>query len=474
MAKLAELFTELTVRDRKFKKGMKGARLTVEKMKGSLEGLNRAANIALIGIGAAAAAMTIFVRDASDAEEEASKFAAVFKEQTAAAQAFAEALAKDTGRSIFEIKKNMAGIQDTFVPLGFARDKAREMSQALTQLAIDVASFQNKTEAEVIRDFQSALVGNTETVRKYGIIITQATLNQELLNSGIEGGVKAATEAQKVQARMTVIFKGTTDAQGDAIRTAGSFANQVRQLTSSLKELSVELGKAIIPFLKTVLTVIRGIVPKVIAWVKANGEMIVTIAKVLVVIAALLIAIKALTVAMTLYTAIQSVATLGPAGLIVFAATLAAAAAGAAFMASKLKDLAAEAANAAKVQAALNKGIKETNELARTPAGAGGIRRGGFRRPLSEAQKRAAQEIQRGRRPGEQFEPTVRKGEREGRAAQFVGIANLFKQVQLAALNRKRERSEAERLKLERQSVQILEQIRNSLGREGGAVTITP
>jgi hypothetical protein len=96
-----------------------------------------------------------------------------------------------------------------------------------------MASFNNESEANVIRDLQSALVGNHETVRKYGVIITQATLDQELLNTGIEGGIREATEQEKVMARMNIILKGTTDAQGDAARTAGSFANSIKAYWSS-------------------------------------------------------------------------------------------------------------------------------------------------------------------------------------------------------------------------------------------------
>ncbi len=189
----------------------------------------------------------------SDAQETRGKFTAVFKEQTAAALEFVRGTATALHRSKLDLEDWMATFQDTFVPLGFARREARTMAQTLTRLSIDLASFNNKTEPEVIRDLQSAMVGNHETMRKYGVIITAATLDQQLLNMGITGGVRAATEQQKAMARLQMILASTTDAQGDAARTAGSFANQSRAVKAQLKDLGVELGSALMPALQSIM-----------------------------------------------------------------------------------------------------------------------------------------------------------------------------------------------------------------------------
>jgi hypothetical protein len=187
------------------------------------------------------------VKLASDAEETGSKFDAVFKNLAPEVRAFAENTEIALGRSRFELEEFLAGLQDTFVPLGFARDRSAELSKQLTTLAIDVASFQNKSEPDVIRAFTSAIVGNGEAVRSFGIILTQAALDQELLNMGITGGARNATEQQKVMARLNIIMKSTTDAHGDAAKTAGSFANQVKALRARSKDLATDIGRILIP-----------------------------------------------------------------------------------------------------------------------------------------------------------------------------------------------------------------------------------
>lgn len=195
----------------------------------------------LVGIGVAA------LKTASDMEETESKFNVVFGELAEQTRTWAEEFGESMNRSTKDVLGWMSTLQDTFVPLGFARDQGTEMSKTLAQLTVDMASFNNESEANVIRDLQSALVGNHETMRKYGVIITQATLEQELFNMGIEGGVKDATEQEKVLARMNIILAGTTDAQGDAARTSESFANQMRGLKAQFVEVLTAIGKDLIP-----------------------------------------------------------------------------------------------------------------------------------------------------------------------------------------------------------------------------------
>lgn len=188
-----------------------------------------------------------FKNAARDAEEMESKFEAVFKSSSDDVRRWSEELAQDVNRSQFALRDFASTFQDTFVPLGFARGEAAKLSQQLVELAVDVSSFSNKLESDVIRDFQSALVGNSETVRKYGIVITEASLTQEILNSGLANSKKEITELNKVQARLNIIMKGTTDAQGDAARTAGSQANKEKELSAAFEELSITMGQLLAP-----------------------------------------------------------------------------------------------------------------------------------------------------------------------------------------------------------------------------------
>ncbi len=196
---------------------------------------------------AAAAALSAVgfktIQTAGTAEEIENKFNAVFKSTAEESRRWAETFSNTVGRSTIETLKNLSTFQDTFVPLGFDREEAAQLSEQLTQLSADLASFNDKADAETIEALQSALVGNHETMKRYGVILTQTRLDQELLNMGIENGVQGATEQQKVMARLNIIMGSTKDAQGDAARTADEYTNQMKALKGNIRDVMAEAGK---------------------------------------------------------------------------------------------------------------------------------------------------------------------------------------------------------------------------------------
>lgn len=187
------------------------------------------------------------INSASDAQEIGAKFDVVFGKLTGEARKWATDFGDSVGRATQDVEQWMAGLQDTFVPLGIARNEAAELSKSLVTLAVDVASFNNAADATVIRDFTSALVGNHETVRKYGVIISESAMKQEALRRGLNKTYSEFTDLEKVQLRYSLIQSGTTDAQGDALRTADSYANQVKRLSANFTELKTSIGEEALP-----------------------------------------------------------------------------------------------------------------------------------------------------------------------------------------------------------------------------------
>ena len=64
---------------------------------------------------------------------------------------------------------------------------------------------------------------------------------------GITKAMTQVTAAEKVQARYNLIMKGTTDAHGDAARTAESYANRVKAMEASTDRLRKALGDKLMP-----------------------------------------------------------------------------------------------------------------------------------------------------------------------------------------------------------------------------------
>lgn len=202
---------------------------------------------ALVIGGALVGLMGNSVRLAASFEETEAKFEAVFKEYGPAAREELERISDTLGRSSNRWLGYAAMIQDTLVPLGWAREDASELSVELVQLAADLSSFNDIPMETVISDLQGGLVGNIESLRKYGIVAKDLQRNSYALANEIWDGTGAMTAQQSAAATLGIIYESTADAQGDAARTADSFTNTMRSAGDMLYDFQVELGQRLLP-----------------------------------------------------------------------------------------------------------------------------------------------------------------------------------------------------------------------------------
>lgn len=189
---------------------------------------------------------------AADAEEAGAKFRQVFGDLSDDVRENLEVMAKTNRRSVYDLVDFASTLQDTFVPLGFARDQAADFSQTIVQLGVDIAAFSNKADADVINNLTSAIVGNHEAVRSYGIVLTETVLKQELARMGAQNLTGAALEMAKAQARVNIIMRASADAQGAAVREADSYSNTLKAWDAAVQDLKVALGTGLLPAMTSI------------------------------------------------------------------------------------------------------------------------------------------------------------------------------------------------------------------------------
>lgn len=213
--------------------------------------------IASVGVAGAAAAVAIgtqlvrstinqtreMVRLASAAQEVDNKFRVVFGDSTGLATRELEQLAEQAGRSELSLRRAASGIQDILVPLGIQRDVAAGLSLDLSRLAVDVASFNDAQDADVAQRFSSALVGNSEAVRIYGINLQETAVQQEAVRLGLAESTKELSNQDKVLARASLLFRNSSDAIGDAERSADSYANTIKRVEGAIEDAQVAAGE---------------------------------------------------------------------------------------------------------------------------------------------------------------------------------------------------------------------------------------
>lgn len=302
MAIAAErLVAEVVADTSQAEKGLKDFSDKSEKSSGAMTALKGAvtAFTASAAVGIAGKA----VMAASDLNETLSKTGVVFKDQTGTVTGYAQQMADKFGipkvavldaASSFGLLGKAAGI--TGKPLA-------DMSTGLAGLAADASSFYNVPVDQALADFGSALSGESEPVKKYGVLMNEAAVQTEALALGLvkpvqntqklkaaqvnaaaaqakyseavkkhgknsieaqkaqvalasaqdkvkaaaEGNLPPLTEGMKVQARASLLTKGLADASGDLSRTQSSVSNRLREVQGRLTNFAADMGQKALP-----------------------------------------------------------------------------------------------------------------------------------------------------------------------------------------------------------------------------------
>ena len=159
--------------------------------------------------------------------------------------------------------------------LGLNPEAGKNMAMNLTGLVGDIASFYNISVEEANTAISAIYTGETESIKKLGIVLTEANLNAYAVSQGIQKTYNQMTQAEKVMLRYNYVMQASSKIQGDFARTSGNWANQVRVLKEQWSQLLSILGKGLIavlnPIVKTMNTLLASVISVANAFSKAFG-----------------------------------------------------------------------------------------------------------------------------------------------------------------------------------------------------------
>lgn len=232
------------------------------KMYSAVAGVAMAATAAAVVAGSKKA-----LAAASDLQEVQGKFDVVFAGREKLAEAWSKTLVDSYAMSTRESKQYLSSVQDLLVPMGMAADKAGLMSNEVVKLSADLGSFNNLPTGKVMEDIQSALVGNYETMKKYGVVLNATVVQEKALAMGLADTKDELTAGMKAQASYQLMVEGSTAAIGDMARTQESAANQEKQTKALLEDITALFGKTLIPYYQAALKEVN-------KWLKVNKDII--------------------------------------------------------------------------------------------------------------------------------------------------------------------------------------------------------
>ena len=289
-AKVDKLLSEL----KKAKKGLGGIGVAADKLVGKLKNVGE--KMSKIGKSMTtyltlplAAIAGASIKMASDFIESLNKVDVAFKSSSKEVRKFAETTLETFGIAEGTALDMSALFGDMATSMGLPTDKAADLATQMVGLAGDMSSFKNIGIKEVTTALNGVFTGETESLKRMGIVMTIANLKTFALTQGMNDNIEAMTQAQKVQLRYAYILSVTKNAQGDFARTSAGSANQMRIFSESVKELSVAFGEILLPYFTKAITYVNKLVKEFINLSPATKKIIVVVAGLVTVMGPLLI-----------------------------------------------------------------------------------------------------------------------------------------------------------------------------------------
>ena len=226
-----------------------------------------------VGIGLTAGLTTPIVmagkkmfEAASDYQENLNKVDVAFKNNSKQVKTWANNATKQFGLSKNAALEMTSLFGDMGTSMGLSTGESAKMSTSLAGLAGDLSSFKNIPVEEAMTALNGVFTGETESLKRLGIVMTEANLAQYALAKGYGKSYDEMSQAEKVQLRYAYVTDMSKNAVGDYERTSDGAANTMRTFKSSVENLATTLGQNLLPL-------ITPIVKKMTKLVESFGKM---------------------------------------------------------------------------------------------------------------------------------------------------------------------------------------------------------
>ena len=284
--KQKKLNEELEKMNSKGKKGILGLTKSMKSLKDGVNSTAKAAK-ALTSSLVITAAISILISAvrklisiakegielASQLEEVQNVVEVSFGNMTQDVEGFSKKALYSLGMSELTAKKMASTFMAMSNSMGISAKDGRNMALQLTALAADMASFYNVSQDVAQTALNSIFTGETETLKKFGIVLTETNLKAFALSRGITKSYSSMTEAEKVALRYNYVLQATANAQGDFARTSGSWANQTRLLKEQLNILKTALGQVLIAVILPLVKALNALLSFIISIGRAIGSL---------------------------------------------------------------------------------------------------------------------------------------------------------------------------------------------------------
>jgi len=206
------------------------------------------------------AAGTASVMMASDFNESMNKVDVAFASSSQAVKDFAKTSLTSFGIAEGTALDMAALFGDMATSMGLGVGEASKLSTSLVGLAGDLSSFKNINIKEATTALNGIFTGETESLKRLGVIMTETNLKTYALSQGMTKQYDTMSQAEKVMLRYNYVMANTKNAQGDFARTNEGAANQMRMFGEGVKQLSAQFGQVMLPAVTSIVSSLNSMI----------------------------------------------------------------------------------------------------------------------------------------------------------------------------------------------------------------------
>lgn len=208
---------------------------------------------------------------ASDVQEVQNVVDTAFGSMAYKMEEFADIAVESFGISKLTAKQTGSTFMAMASGMNLASEYASDLAVQLTGLSADMASFYNVDQSVASTALKSIFTGETETLKQFGVVMTETNLQEYALSKGIDEAISSMNQQEKVMLRAEYVTEQLALASGDFAKTQDSWANQTRILTERWKEFKAVIGTGLITALTPVLQFLNTFLQRLIDVANAIG-----------------------------------------------------------------------------------------------------------------------------------------------------------------------------------------------------------
>jgi hypothetical protein len=240
---------DITGRRDKLDRVMTGVRASIESFAASM-GRKLTFGVTLAG-GAALAIGTKIMIDATNAAndlgEAMNKVNVVFGSSASSVVDEVTRMNKAFGNNRRVMAEAMSNFGLIAQGAGMSAEESAKLSIRMMRLADDAMSLNNVPLDVALEKIRAGLVGESEPLRAFGVMLTEANVQAEAMRMGLAANKNEMSEHAKVMARASLIAKGLAPSFGDHARTLNENSNNIKRFRGEYETALEELGKGLRP-----------------------------------------------------------------------------------------------------------------------------------------------------------------------------------------------------------------------------------